>query len=57
MLTLLLTAWLAGALAVAPDVYEDWRDKLVTTEDALLCLVLWPLMRAIDVYRIWRERG
>ncbi len=57
MLTLLLTAWLAGALAVAPDVYEDWRDKLVTTEDALLCLALWPLMWAIDVYRIWRERG
>lgn len=54
MITALIMFWLGGVVATAPEVYEDWQAKMIDWDDAIMAVILWPVVLVMWMVREWR---
>lgn len=54
MLESILWVYLGGCIPSAVMAWEDGRDGIMSAEDALLSVALWPVLTVAWLVHVWR---
>lgn len=54
MISALIYIWLGGMIASAPAVCGEWKSNLLPWDDAIMAVLLWPVMLVVWIWREWR---
>lgn len=54
MIESILWIYLGGCIPSAVMAWEDERDGIMSSEDALLSVALWPVLTVVWLVHVWR---